>query len=99
MKYWTDEEIQILKKEYPINETKDVAKKLNRTISSIRAKAGNLGIKKIQEVKPVSKSLLAKREIKFNTLVSDIKKVCTWNGFSLLSIEVVDKETGETFDR
>lgn len=45
-KPWTPNEIQTLRKIYRDTPTKDVAKKLGRTISSVQGKAGDLGLRK-----------------------------------------------------
>ena len=43
-KKWEEEEIAYLNKEYTKKSTADIAKKLNRTISSIEGKAYNAGL-------------------------------------------------------
>jgi FixJ family two-component response regulator len=45
-KPWTPYEIQTLRKIYRDTPTRDVAKKLGRSISSVQGKAGNLGLHK-----------------------------------------------------
>ena len=45
-KPWTPYEIQTLRKIYRDTPTKDVAKKLGRTLSSVQGKAGDLGLHK-----------------------------------------------------
>lgn len=43
---WMEEEIDVLKKEYPKRNTSEIAKKLDRTTSSVRNKAEDLGLRK-----------------------------------------------------
>ena len=45
-KHWTMDEIDELKRLYPRMETVEVAKKLNRQLSSVATKATSLGLKK-----------------------------------------------------
>lgn len=45
-KPWTPHEIQTLRKIYRDTPTKEVAKKLGRTVSSVQGKAGDLGLRK-----------------------------------------------------
>ena len=45
-KPWTPTEIKTLRKIYRDTPTKDVAKKLGRSLSSVQGKAGNLGLHK-----------------------------------------------------
>ena len=47
-KPWSPTEIKTLRKIYRDTPTKEVAKKLGRTISSVQGKAGNLGLRKTQ---------------------------------------------------
>lgn len=44
-KEWTDEEIELLKTDYPVHGCQDLAKELNRSCQSVMAKARSLGIK------------------------------------------------------
>jgi len=46
---WTDKEIEFMIKNYPHKSTKYISKKLNRSLGSIRAKAGLLNLKKTRE--------------------------------------------------
>lgn len=48
-KFWTNEEIELLRRIYPSSSNKDVAKALNRTQRGIRTKARSLGISKTPE--------------------------------------------------
>jgi FixJ family two-component response regulator len=45
-KPWTPQEIKTLRKIYRDTPTKEVAKKLGRSVSSIQGKAGDLGLRK-----------------------------------------------------
>jgi hypothetical protein len=45
-KPWTPTEVKTLRKIYKDTPTKDIARKFRRTISSVQAKAGDLGLKK-----------------------------------------------------
>jgi len=45
-RYWTDKEIEYLKKQYPDNNTLIIANHLNRSYSAVAGKALDLGIKK-----------------------------------------------------
>ncbi len=45
-KPWTPSEIKTLRKIFRDTPTKDVAKKMGRTVSSIQGKAGDLGLRK-----------------------------------------------------
>jgi hypothetical protein len=45
-KPWTPFEIQTLRKIYRDTPTKEVAKRLGRTVSSVQGKAGDLGLRK-----------------------------------------------------
>jgi len=45
-KPWSPSEVQNLRRMYRDTPTREVAKKLGRTISSVQGKAGNLGLRK-----------------------------------------------------
>jgi len=45
-KPWTPVEIKTLRKIYKDTPTKDIARRFSRTVSSVQAKAGDLGLKK-----------------------------------------------------
>lgn len=45
-KPWTPNEVKTLRKIYKDTPTKDIARRFSRTVSSIQAKAGDLGLKK-----------------------------------------------------
>ncbi|HEQ99984.1 MAG TPA: hypothetical protein ENO22_11660 [candidate division Zixibacteria bacterium] len=45
-KPWTPTEVKTLRKIYKDTPTKDIARKFRRTVSSVQAKAGDLGLKK-----------------------------------------------------
>ena len=49
MPRWSQEELEILRHEYPIESNLDIAKKLNRSVKSVVSKAHNLGLKKSSE--------------------------------------------------
>ena len=49
MPRWTSEELDLLKREYPMASNLDIARRLNRTVKSIVSKAHNLGLKKSSE--------------------------------------------------
>ncbi|MBD3217703.1 MAG: hypothetical protein GF310_05450 [candidate division Zixibacteria bacterium] len=45
-KPWTPTEVKTLRKIYKDTPTKDIARKFRRTVSSVQAKAGDLGLRK-----------------------------------------------------
>lgn len=46
IKVWTGKDVSLLKKLYPQSATKSVAEVLERTLSSVKSKAGEMGLKK-----------------------------------------------------
>jgi len=46
MPRWSNEELELLKNEYPTNSNLDIARKLDRSVKSVVSKAHNLGLKK-----------------------------------------------------
>ncbi len=46
MPRWSNDELEILRQEYPFQPNLDIAKKLNRSVKSVVSKAHNLGLKK-----------------------------------------------------
>ena len=49
MPRWTQEELEILRRDYPIQSNLEIARKLNRSVKSVVSKAHNLGLKKSSE--------------------------------------------------
>ena len=45
-KPWSKQEMQALRKVYKDTPTKDIARKFRRSVSSVQAKAGSMGLKK-----------------------------------------------------
>ena len=50
-KSWSDSELDFLKQKFPTMDTVYIAKEINQTVSSIQAKARNLGLKKRRKKK------------------------------------------------
>ena len=65
---WTDEELQLLKKLFPVKNTKKIAEMLGRTVGSVISKAQMVGLKKVRENK------WSNEEIKLLNKLFPIKK-------------------------
>ncbi len=57
---WGNDELEILKQEYPISLTRDVAKKLNRSDSCVQKMAQMIGLKKTTKALAMIRALAAK---------------------------------------
>ncbi len=64
VKLWTKADLAMLRKLYRTTPNAEIAKKLKRTVGSVAAKAGLLGLKKKVAKKKVSKKKVARKKKK-----------------------------------
>ena len=72
-KEWTREDVAMLRKAYRTTPTREIAKKLRRTLASVQAKARSLGLKK-PVVKKAAKKKVAKKKAARKTAKRKVAK-------------------------